>query len=151
MFRLLAAACLLTDAQMPSCCVPCGLLASFATCLLPAVEKAVRTMFSYLERSRTMLGSGENGNPDSSVAAAEAAAAAAAGDPAVATADPYQQQQAAAPPLVRPRSPKLLLSVGVSQVSLLWLVSRAGTAGWQGQAALCCLQPVFTAYNHRLA
>jgi hypothetical protein len=89
--------------------------------LLLAVEKAVRAMFSYLERSRSMM---DGGISDSAAASAEAAATAAAEEAAAgATADPYEQQQAAAPPLVRPRSPKLLLSVGVSQVSLLWLVS----------------------------
>jgi hypothetical protein len=107
--------------QQPDVCLVAHLL-PFA--LLLAVEKAVRAMFSYLERSRSMM---DGGISDSAAASAEAAATAAAAEEAAAgaTADPYEQQQAAAPPLVRPRSPKLLLSVGVSQVSLLWLVSCA--------------------------
>ena len=136
--------------RMPACCMCCDspvtthAVACF-TCLLPAVEKAVRAMFSYLERSRSTL--------DGGISDSEAAAAAAAADEvaAGAAADPYEQQQAAAPPLVRPRSPKLLLSVGVSQVSLLWLVSCAALAplaGWQVFAVLCFCQPVFTAHMH---
>lgn len=73
---------------------------------MPAVEKAVRTMFENLEKGRVVLG------------VADECYAAAAPPPPPAPA-------AARQPLVRPRSPKLLLSFGVAQVSLLWLVSAA--------------------------
>lgn len=63
-------------------------------------------MFEYVERTRPAV---EEGRP-----AAPAGAAATQAEP------PQQAQQQS---LARPRSPKLLLSVGVAQVSLLWLVS----------------------------
>ena len=71
-----------------------------------AVEKAVHSMFDYLQRTTCI--------------------------PYPAPAEPAKPAQPAAPTaaaspsatLVRPVSPKLLLSFGVAQVSLLWLVSQ---------------------------
>lgn len=70
-------------------------------------------MFEYLEQSSSIPYGAPNGGPPAPAPAAAVAADAGAPGPAA--------------ELVRPRSPKLLLSFGVAQVSLLWLVS--GLAG----------------------
>ena len=71
----------------------------------------MRTMFEYVEHNRFR-------------AAGTAAAGQTAAKPAAAAAAEQQQspQQAS---LTQPRSRKIMLSVGVAQVSLLWLVSAA--------------------------
>jgi hypothetical protein len=69
-----------------------------------AVEKAVRTMFVNLEKSRMVLGVVDDNYEQA--------------------APPPQPVATAANPLVRPRTPKLLLSFGVAQISLLWLVRQ---------------------------
>lgn len=105
--------------QAARCCSGPSLLAILSpslplvpTLFPSAVEKAVHSMFDYLERTTCIP----------YPASAEPAKPAAPAAPA-----------AAVPPsaaLVRPVSPKLLLSFGVAQVSLLWLVSL-GAAGLQ--------------------
>lgn len=74
-------------------------------------------MLEYLERS-------------SAIPIGGAAAPAPAAPPPEPPLPPAQQ-------FVRPRSPKLLVSVGVAQVSLLWLVSACA---WLGLTRACLQQ-----------
>lgn len=82
-------------------------LTCFPSAVSSAVEKAVHSMFDYLERTTCI----PYPAPAEPAKPTEPAAPVAAASPSAA--------------LVRPCSPKLLLSFGVAQVSLLWLVSGA--------------------------